>query len=174
MTAESQRKRIELDRIIAALEQPLVLIENPERRAEIERYIALARAQLERAVFALLSEVVVAIDAPGGDKRARLVYEDGALHLVVEPVEPREPEGSEPSFGEGHPEKVTIRIAKELKDLIDRASSFQGLSANRWYIRELSRVAARYAREQVMDQFAGKRRGNRGRWGSLKGFVGRQ
>jgi hypothetical protein len=84
----------------------------------------------------------------------------------------------EPSFNDSDLEKVTLRLPKELKELIDMAAGRHGISANNWYVRELSRTIARHVRESLREngheeRHEGRRRGfYRGRGGSLRGFVG--
>ena len=190
MTADSQ-KRLDLDQIFAALEQSLVLIDNVERRADIQRYIELGRVPLQRAVFDLLSEVVTAVNDAGGDVRARLVYESGTLNLLVESATADRAEAKQETVFSGDDEvaKVTIRLPGELKDIIDRAADVQGLSANSWYVRELGRIARR-TRDQMRTSLdhvqrdlrrteqdlrhteRENRRANRARRSNLKGFVG--
>ena len=68
-----------------------------------------------------------------------------------------------------------MRLPKELKDLIDSLASRHGMSANNWYVRELSRVIGRSVRDSmddVRDEMRSGRRGYRGRSSKLKGFVG--
>jgi hypothetical protein len=135
----------------------------------------MARFAVERSLFDAFSQVASVVNDSNGNLRARLEYLNGNLDFVVEPAEsePQDDSAARTAFVEGDPEKVTIRIPKELKDLIDRAASFQGLSANSWYIRELSRTIARVARDQAMEERSQRRRGNQTRRGSLHGFVGR-
>ena len=114
---------------------------------------------------------------------ARLQYEGGALTLVIEasataarPGDTEPAPEAEPGFAfQGDTEKVTIRLPRELKELIDNAADLGGVSANSWYLRELARTVARemrrgFAREGPAPpwQQRGRRRS------SLKGFVGDQ
>ncbi|HWO73241.1 MAG TPA: Arc family DNA-binding protein [Dehalococcoidia bacterium] len=146
--ADDRQHAIDLDSIFAALAEPLALIDSPERRAEVERYLQAARVHLERAVFVLLSQLVDAVNAAGG-RKARLQYEGGRLRLAFDAAAQAEPDAPEADafFSvEGDMEKVTIRLPKELKELIDQAATHAGRSANSWYIRELARAIARHAR----------------------------
>jgi len=147
--ADDRQHAIDLDSIFAALDQPLALIDNPDRRAEVERYLQAARVHLERAAFVLLSQLVDAMNANGG-RKARLQYEGGGLRLAFDAAAQAEadaPEADAFFSVEGDMEKVTIRLPKDLKELIDQAATYAGRSANSWYIRELARAIARHARD---------------------------
>jgi hypothetical protein len=184
---QAHRKRLELTPLFVALEQPLALLDAPERRRDVETYLGAARVHLERAVFDLLSAAVAAVNEAGTGVRARLEYEAGTPVLVVETAAGAqagmgpEPEadadaeaGSFFAF-EGDMERVTIRLPRELKELIDNAAGRAALSANSWYLRELARTVAREMRRGGPRrepppppwQQRGPRRG-----GSVKGFVG--
>jgi plasmid stabilization system protein ParE len=83
-----------------------------------------------------------------------------------------------PTYDDSDLEKVTLRLPKELKELIDMAAGRYGISANNWYVRELSRTIARQVHESLRgtgrdERRDGRRRGfYRGRGGSLRGSVG--
>ncbi len=187
------RKEHELDLSSAqrALERPLALVDSPERRADMQRFVEAAGVHLERAIQDLLSVVVDAVNEARGNVTASLQYSAAALRLVVEASADAESAGDgnetdPPIFtSDGDMEKVTIRIPAELKDLITQAASLRGLSVNSWYVRELARNVTRATREQFREEH---RHGPRGRdqdfrWGppeqrpqresrSLRGFVG--
>jgi hypothetical protein len=168
MTSE-RRTSLDLAGLAAGIEQPLSLIDNPQRRAELQAFVNAARPHIERAAFDLLSQAVAAFNDAVPDQRARLEYDAGALRLAIEP---RSAPHGEPAFDEGEPERVTLRLPKELKDLIDGLASRGGMSANNWYVRELSRVIGRHLGDELRFEVRGQRRGYRGRRSSLKGFVG--
>lgn len=155
-----------------SLKAALPLIENPERRADIERYLASTHLLLERGVHNLLAGVVQQINEANGPT-LRLEYTGAGLSIVVEPAEapqppPPEPEPAFTADIEGDFEKVTIRLPSELKDLIGQAAQLRGLSQNSWYLRELARAIARQGPmppEPPMPP--GGRRGRR-----MRGFVG--
>jgi hypothetical protein len=176
--AQRQQKPINLDAVFEALQRPLALVDSPERRADLQRFIESARLHLERAIFDLLSDAVATINEAGGGARARLEYQAGALNLVVEPTAEADNAGgdAEPAFNiEGDMEKVTIRIPAELKDLISHAANLGGVSMNSWYVRELARTISRQVRDQIREETRQNRpetrRGRRGGQ-SLRGFVG--
>ena len=136
------------DAVFEALRQPLALVDDADRRQAFERYVEAARFPLERAVFDLLSSLVAAVDSAVQERyRVRLTYRGGALELHVDPVAvssersvpPPEPAPGEWTFSDGEMEKITIRIPGELKDVVTRAASSAGLSANSWFVRALSR-----------------------------------
>lgn len=147
------------DAIFEALQSPLALVDDPEKRQAFERYVEAARPSLERAMFDALSTVVHAIDEQVQQHyRVSLRYGPGALQLDVQPVAappPPEPSATEWSFGDGDTEKVTIRIPSELKDLATRAAGDAGLSANSWFIRSLAR-SLRMAGEEMERRGAGE------------------
>ncbi|HLF78629.1 MAG TPA: hypothetical protein VJB57_14200 [Dehalococcoidia bacterium] len=171
MTSE-RRTQLDLTGLLSGLEQPLELIDSPQRKQELTAYVNAARRHVERAAFDLLSDVVAAFNDGARERRARLEYAAGSLELVVEPIsEPVNDTGSGPTFSDTDQERVTLRLPKELKDLIDGLASRHGISANNWYVQELSRVIRRNVNEAMRDEMRGGRRGYRGR-SSMKGFVG--
>src|SRR4051812_2583487 len=97
MPAQRQRgasnaMEFKTDSVFQALQQPLALVDDPEKRQQLERYVEAARFPLERAVFDLLSGLVGAIDERvQSHYRVRLSYQPGALALDIEekPAEPR-------------------------------------------------------------------------------------
>jgi len=173
MTAQ-RRTRLDLGTLLTGLEQPLQLIDSPERREQLQAYVSAARPQVERAAFDLLSAAVAAFNDATRETQAKLEYDMTGLHLVVEPL--NEGPTPEASFNDSDPERVTLRLPKELKDLIDSLASQHGMSSNNWYVRELSRVIGRSVRdslrEEVRDEMRSGRRGYRARSSKLKGFVG--
>jgi predicted HicB family RNase H-like nuclease len=164
---------LDLSTLLTGLEQPLQLIDNPQRRQELQAYVAAARPQVERAAFDLLSAAVAAFNDGNRETQAKLEYDMSGLHLSLEAS--HNGEAPEASFSEGDPERVTLRLPKELKDLIDEVASRHGMSANNWYVRELSRVIGRSVndiRNEIHDELRSGRRGYRGRSSRVKGYVG--
>jgi hypothetical protein len=153
-----------------SLKAALPLIDNPERRADIERYLTSTELLLERGLHNLLAGIVQQINEAGGPQ-LRLDYSGDGLAISVEPVlsPPSEPEPSFAADIEGDFEKVTIRLPSELKDLIGQAAQLRGLSQNSWYLRELARAIARQAPAppEGPPPPSGARRGRR-----LRGYVG--
>jgi hypothetical protein len=176
--AQRLQREINLNSVFEALERPLGLIDNPERRNDIQRYVDAARVHLERAMFDVLSEMASAVNEAGAGARARLEYQGGKLFLVVEGGAEEETGGeAERLFSvEGDVEKVTIRIPSELKDLISQAANLRGMSVNNWYVRELGRTISRQVRDELRDEARRARREERHNrpGGGLKGFVGGQ
>jgi predicted HicB family RNase H-like nuclease len=185
----TNRTSIDFQQLLAGLEQPLQLVTDPQRRQELEAYISAARPHVERAAFDVLSQVITAFNDASHDLKARLEYTAAGLQLVTQPEGEAAPERS---FSDEDLEKVTLRLPKELKELIDRAAGTAAMSANNWYVRELSRVISRHVNESMRDawreqrdawreqrdamreeQRDARRRGfYRGRGSSLKGSVG--
>jgi predicted DNA-binding protein len=172
MTAQ-RRTPLDLSALLTGLEQPLQLIDSPQRRLELQAYVAAARPQVERAAFDLLSAAVAAFNDANRETQARLDYDITGLHLTVEPL--NSGPAPEASFSDGDPERVTLRLPKELKEVIDSLASRRGMSSNNWYVRELSRVIGRHVEEgidEMRDEIRSGRRGYRSRSSKLKGFVG--
>jgi predicted HicB family RNase H-like nuclease len=171
--AQGQQREIDLAPVFAALERPLALVDSPERRSDMQRFVEAARVHLERAIFDLLSEVTTAVNEAGAGARARLEYQAGKLFLVVQAVtEEDNGAGQEPLFSvEGDMEKVTIRIPSELKELISQAANLRGMSVNNWYVRELGRTISRQVRDQLREEQRRERQERRQSRG-LRGFVG--
>src|ERR1043166_9348388 len=176
MTAHRLDIPLDLTSLYESLRQPLDFLESPQRRGEIERYLEASRHHLEHAAFQMLSGVAGRISEDGVGLAARVELRADGAHLVLEGAEEIE-EHDGPVF-EGDQERVTLRIPKELKEMIDRLANLQGVSANSVYIRELARTLARRARETFREEFREARaeareqhRTNR-RGSSLRGFVG--
>ncbi|HLF70945.1 MAG TPA: Arc family DNA-binding protein [Dehalococcoidia bacterium] len=173
MTQAQTRHELDLTPLFQALVTPLGLIDSPERRQEIERYFDAARIHLERAVFDLLDTSLRAINEATPGANVRLQYEAGKPVLVIDPVAATEEASeseTEPVFTvEGDMEKVTIRLPRELKDLIDQAANLSGRSANSWYIRHLAWAI----RDSIRQTNRGPRRDRGPRWGHQPhGFPG--
>ena len=131
---------LKIDSIIDALKSPLGIIDNPERRSQIEDYIEAARLPLERAVFDLLSQFAESVnDEVSAHYQVTLSYRAGVLDLAVQAAEADEPDGAAWSLADGEVEKITLRIPAELKGLAAEAASQASLSANSWVIKTLSR-----------------------------------
>ncbi len=126
--------------IFDALKQPLALVENDERRRQIETYIEAARVPLERAVHDLMSQLVESVfEKTQEHYRVRLDYRPGGLGLEVE-EKVQDGDAARWSALEGDVEKITIRIPAELKDLATQAAAQAGTSANSWFIKALARA----------------------------------
>lgn len=129
------------DGVFDALKATLNVVENAERRKQLENFIDAARLSLERSVFDLLSRFA---DDVNGQVSAhydvRLSYRPGVLELDVRPREPGEPAGEAWSMAEGEVEKITLRIPAELKELATEAAAKAGLSVNTWFVRVLARA----------------------------------
>jgi hypothetical protein len=161
----SVRREINLSPIFEALEQPLGLVDDPERRAEMKRIADAGRIYQERAIYDLLSEVVTAFNEAGSGARVRLEYESGGVHLAVEAESDDEAVPVLPMSGEM--ERVTVRLPAGLKAMIDEAASLRGLSVNSWYVRALARAAMRQLHGELPGQPRGSHRGGWGRRGRL-------
>lgn len=128
--------------VFEALKAPLALVDDPERRQALERYVEAARVPLERAVFDLLAGFTDAVNGRvAGQYRLRLAYRAGALELEIDEPSPAErltAVEAEWTTADGEMEKVTIRIPAELKELVTQAAGAAGTSVNSWFIRVLA------------------------------------
>jgi len=123
-----------------ALKRPLALIDNDERRGQVETYLDAAQVTLERAVNDLMSQMAQAIDEQVHDHyRVRLSYRPGGLALEVE-EKVGDGDDARWSAMEGDVEKITIRIPAELKDLATQAAQRAGTSANSWFVKAMARA----------------------------------
>lgn len=157
--------------VFDALKQPLGLIDNDERRRQVETYIEAARVPVERAVHDLMSQLVQAVDEQIGEHyRIRLSYRPGGLGLEIEE---KVQDGDEARWTalEGDIEKITIRLPAELKDLATQAAASAGTSANSWFIKALARATRsmdaaprRHQREHSQER--------RGRGDRFSGWIG--
>ncbi len=135
--AESQRFPLPMASLLAALEQPLALVEDEAQREKLRAYLDLVRVHLERSLVSVLSEVASRVNAAQTQVEARVQFDNGAAEWVLEPKEVN-PAQEAAWFASGDQEKVTIRIPAELKELIGLAAGRSGLSINSWYIRMLA------------------------------------
>src|SRR6266508_139123 len=160
---QTQQTQLDLEKVFEALRGPLSLVDSPERRADIERFIEAARLHQERAIFDLLDRAASAINQAGTNTRVSLEYRDGRLNLAVETASEQEETG--PVFSsEDAVERVTIRLPAQLKTLIDEAANASGTSTNTWYVRTLARaISFRRMRERAWDGPAYAWPGRRGR-----------
>jgi len=164
------------DSIFAALKSLLAVVDNEERRKQIESYIDAARSPLERAVFDLLSRFAESVnDQVAAHYRVNLSYRPGLLDVEVRAIEKGEPaEDVVWSLSEGDVEKVTLRIPAELKELATEAAAKASLSANSWFLRVLAR-ALRNAEMPEPPDDGPPRHGRHDRHGPgqrLSGWVG--
>jgi hypothetical protein len=170
------------DAIFKTLKSLLAVIDNEERRNQIESYIDAAQAPLERAVFDVLSQFAEAVDEQtGGQYKVNLAYRPGVLDLEVRRAEQSEQQDEDwSSMPEGEVEKITLRIPSELKELATEAAARSGLSVNAWFVRMLARSvrSAEPAEPPDIGPGFGPPRGRHGRHGRhgpgqrLSGWVG--
>jgi hypothetical protein len=164
------------DEIFQTLKSLLRVIDNEEKRRQIESYIDAAQAPVERAVFDLLSHFAEAVDGQvSGHYHVNLSYRPGVLDLEVRASESGEQQGEAwSSMPEGEVEKITLRIPGELKELATEAAARAGLSVNSWFVRVLAR-ALRSADAPEPPAGEGPRHGRHSEHGHgqrLSGWVG--
>jgi len=129
------------DAIFDALKTMLGVIDNEERRRQVEAYVDAARLSVERSVFDLLSNFAETVNGQvSAHYEVKLSYRPGVLDLDVRPTEPGARADESWSMAEGDVEKITLRIPAELKDLATDAAARAGLSVNSWFVRVLARA----------------------------------
>ena len=164
------------DSIFQALKSLLAVVDNEERRKQIEAYIEAARSPLERAVFDLLSQFADAVNGQvGRHYQVKLSYRPGVLAAEVRATEQGGPAEDVWSFTEGDVEKITLRIPAELKELATEAAAKASLSANTWFLRMLARAlrSAEASEPPPEDRHSQhKRHGRHGPGQRLSGWVG--
>jgi len=168
------------DEIFQTLKGLLRVIDNDEKRKQIESYIDAAQVPVERAVFDLLSHFAEAVDGQvSGHYRVNLSYKPGVLDLEVRPAAVGDaPNEDWSGMPEGEVEKITLRIPAELKELATEAAARAGLSVNAWYVRMVARAvraAERSSEAPEPPRDEGRRHGRHDRHGRgqrLSGWVG--
>jgi uncharacterized protein (DUF1778 family) len=139
MTAQRHQFAIDLQPVFDALEKPLELVDDPERRRQFESFLANGRSHQEKAILALISDIVGNFNDAAG-LHARVELQGGGYTISIE----QESEEAPPIFDAEEVERVTVRLPKELKKLIDEAAERSGASTNTWYVRNLARTIARH------------------------------
>lgn len=160
--------------IFQALKSPLAVVDNPERRSQLEDYVEAARLSLDRSVSDLLSRFAEAVNAEVSTHyQVALGYRPGVLDLEVRAREPGEPAEEVWSLAEGEVEKITLRIPAELKDLATEAAAKAGLSVNAWFVRVLARaLRSAEAPEPAIEERRGRHGRHRRHGQRLTGWVG--
>ena len=165
------------DSIFQALKSLLAVVDNDERRRQIEAYIEAARSPLERAVFDLLSGFADAVNEQvGAHYKINLSYRAGLLDVDVRATE-HGAAGEDVvwSLAEGDVEKITLRIPAELKELATEAAAKASLSANSWFLRVLARALRNAEQPEPPDEERrehGRRHGRHGPGQRLSGWIG--
>ena len=135
---DQERLKLDLDAVFRSHEELVSLIDNPERRTEMQRFINAARASQERAILEILSKLTAAVNEAGAGVQARLEYESGNIFLSVGTA-PEEQTNTMFSMDEDV-QRLTLRLPARLKGLIDQAASSRGVSVNGWCLRNLARA----------------------------------
>jgi hypothetical protein len=147
MIQANHQTTLNLDEVFEALQRPLALIDDQQRRDEMQHFLDAARIHQERAIFDLISDIVARVNEAAPDTRVRLEYRSRQLHLAVDSNTVSEEDAADPMMRmDGDLEKVTIRLPKALKEQIDQAAGERGVSLNSWYVRTLARAIFRQMR----------------------------
>jgi predicted HicB family RNase H-like nuclease len=135
MTSQRQQIHLDFQPVFEALERPLALVSDDERRAQYNVLLESSRLYQEKAVLSLVSSVLAAMGEAGGVRGSIEVQGDGyTLNIEREGAEP------EPVFdASDEVERVTLRLPKKLKEAIDKMAERSGQSTNTWYVRTLAR-----------------------------------
>lgn len=162
------------DEILEALKEQLKVMDNPERRQQIEDYIDASRARVERSVFDLLSTFADAVDEEvAAHYEVSLTYKPGVLDLSVRSRESEELDEEPWSITDGEVEKITIRVPSELKEMAAEAAKKASLSANSWFVRQVARAVRSSDVDVTMERRKRRHGGRRkGRSSKLSGWVG--
>lgn len=165
------------EEIFQTLKGLLRVIDNQDKRKQIESYIDAAQVPVEKAVFDLLSHFAEAVDGQvSAHYRVHLTYKPGVLDLDVRPTQAgEERDETWSSMAEGEVEKITLRIPGELKELATEAAARAGLSVNAWYVRMLARALRGSDPVAEPPRDEGRRHGRHERRGPgqrLSGWVG--
>jgi predicted HicB family RNase H-like nuclease len=173
MTSQRQQTYLDFQPVFEALEKPLALVSDEERRAQYQLLLESSRLYQEKAVLNLVSSVVTAMSEAGGVRGSIEVQGDGyVLNIERETAEP------EPVFdASDEVERVTLRLPRKLKEAIDKMAERSGHSTNTWYVHTLSRSLAHQLRGAAFGMGAGMQPGEtpwgwRGR-GRRRGGMGR-
>ena len=131
----------DVTRFQQALEQALELVEEPERRAALERFLRAARPYLEEALRGLLVEAAEAVNqATEGRYEAMVVSDSQGTRLEIAPRAEAEKAAEGPwPFSQEDVDRITLRLPGELKEMIARMAEEAGLSVNLWINQALAR-----------------------------------
>lgn len=149
MTSQRQQLPINLNPVFEALERPLDLMDDPERRAQFERFIANGRVYQEKALVELVSSLVAGLNGADPALRASIEVQADGYVLNLD----RDSQAADPVFdADDEIERVTLRLPRQLKTLIDQQAERSGHSTNSWYIRTLARALAHQMRGSAAGQ----------------------
>ena len=104
-----------------------------------ERLAAAVASSLQLRLFDVLTEATLALNAQltTGHIEVRLAGRDPDLVLVDDRVEEHEPQ---PAPGDDLSARLTLRLPEALKGRVEDVASREGISANAWIVRALSRA----------------------------------
>ena len=123
MTQSQSHYAINIDEVFDSLKGPLALIEDSQRRDDMQRFLDAARIYQERAVVDLISDIVARVNEASGETRVRLEYQAREFRLAVEANTPEPDTGDPMTRMDGDVEKVTIRLPKQLKDRLPMSAA---------------------------------------------------
>jgi hypothetical protein len=104
-----------------------------------ERLAAAVESSLQLRLFDVLTEATLALNAQlsSGHIEVRLAGRDPELVLVDDRAGEAEPP---PAPGDDLSARITLRLPEALKSQIEVLASSEGVSANAWIVRSLSRA----------------------------------
>ena len=108
-----------------------------------DRLAGALRGQASMRLLDLLGEGAVEVSSqlPAGHVEVRLAGQEPSFVFVNDDDAPGAPGGAA-SSEEGMTARITLRLPGALKESIERAAARDGVSANTWIVRELSRTAS--------------------------------
>jgi hypothetical protein len=140
--ASDRSTAVPLEDLRTALQQPLALLAT-DRRPEVQAYIDAAMPHLERTVLDVLARIVEAFNASATEVAAHLELTREGARITFDAPTAEEP-GT--TFNDADVERLTLRLPKRLKELIDTEANHEGVSANSWYVHQLARALHRQLR----------------------------
>lgn len=145
MTSQRQQLPLDFTPLFDALEKPLALVDDSDRRQQYQLLLANSRVHQEKAVVSLLSSLLDGLNEAGGGRASIAIQGDGYVVNVDRETTEAEPE---PVFDASEEiERVTLRLPKRLKLAIDQVAERSGQSTNTWYIRTLGRALFHQSRD---------------------------
>lgn len=146
MTSQRQQLPLDLTPLFDALEKPLALVDDPNRKQQYELLLANSRVHQEKAMVGLVSSLLDGLNEAGGGRASIAIQGDGYVVNVEHETADAE---AEPVFDASEEiERVTLRLPKRLKLAIDQVAERSGQSTNTWYVRTLGRALFHQARER--------------------------
>ena len=145
----------DLRRIAEAQKKALALVENPEKREALDRFLESSGPLVESATRDALHELVEEMNAQlAPHARVRLVQEGSKLLPEVVSLAEEISKGRAVVIDSDSISKVLVRMPSEVKSMAAEAAQKAGTSLNSWTVAVLERAVANLRERQ---QRAGQR-----------------